>query len=253
MKGTTICVSISLLLALFFTVTAGAGEVSRLVPTDKVTVFKDGEKVAEYTQEMPVPESAILSCNGKCGVKLDDISLVGEDQSRFLIDSEHNSRYLGVEKGTVYFGLSTMPRKIVFMTPKGSVSVNQVFIDASSNNRMLEGYIKVTEDFSEVGVIEGGSLQILTEDGQQMIKPGQRFILAQADIGDGTSDDFGGETSGVFGGGTSGSGVGFLGNLTSGQLAFGTTAIIAGGVSLMGAVLHDKDEPSDASQFQPQE
>ncbi len=245
MKGLTICVSISLLLALFFTTTvsAGAGEVSRLVPTDKVTVFKDGKKVAEYTQEMPVPESAILSCKGKCGVKLDDISLVGEDQSRFLIDSEHNSRYLGVEKGTVYFGLSTMPRQIVFMTPKGSVSVNQVFIDASSNNRMLEGYIKVTEDFSEIGVIEGGSLQLLTDDGRQMIKPGQRFILAQADIG--------GETSGVFGGGTSGSGAGFLGNLTSGQLAFGTTAIIAGGVSSMGAILHDKDKPDDASPSEP--
>ncbi len=245
MKGSTFCVSISLLLAIFFsaTVIAGAGEVSRLVPTDKVTVFKDGKKVAEYTQEMPVPESALLSCKGKCGVKLDDISLVGEDQSRFLIDSEHNNRYLGVEEGTVYFGISTMPRKIVFMTPKGSVSVNQVFIDASSNNNMLEGYIKVTEDFSEIGVIDGGSLQLLTDDGQQMIKPGQRFILAQADIG--------GETSGVFGGGTSGSQAGFLGNLTSGQLAFGTTVAIAGGVSSLGATLHDKDKPSDASPSSP--
>lgn len=56
---------------------------------------------------------------------------------------------------------------------------------------------------------------------------------------------------GVLGGGASGSGAGFLGNLTSGQLAFGTTAIIAGGVSSMGATLHDKDKPGDTSPSQP--
>jgi hypothetical protein len=242
---TTISTAISFLLLLFFSTTSIAddGNVSRLVPTDKVSVFKDGKKIAEYTKEMPVPESVIMSCKGKCGIKLDDISLVGEDQSRFLIDSKHNNRYLGVEEGIVYFGISTMPRKIIFMTPKGAVSVNQVFIDASSNTQMLEGYIKVTDDFSEIGVIDGGSLQLLTSDGQQLIKPGQRFIVAQADIGADASDEI---IVGVFD-----NQGGFLENLSSGQLAFGTTVAIAGGVSSIGAILHDKDKSRDASPSRP--
>jgi hypothetical protein len=244
MMRTTISATISFLMVVCFFTTVIAGEVSRLVPTDKVTVFKDGEKIAEYTKEMPVPESVVLSCNGKCGIKLDDISIVGEDQSRFLIDSEKNNRYLGVEKGIVYFGISTMPRKIVFMTPKGAVSANQVFIEASSNNRMVEGYIKVSDDISEIGVIDGGSLQLLTNDGQQLLKPGERFILAQANIGAGASDEV---VVGTFT--TQG---GFFENLTSGQIALGTTVAIAGGVSSIGAILHDKDSSTPASPFQPQ-
>jgi hypothetical protein len=243
MKRTTICATVSFLMVLCFFTTVIAEEVSRLVPTDKVTVFKDGKKIAEYTKEMPVPESVILSCNGKCGIKLDDISIVGEDQSRFLIDSAQNNRYLGVEEGLVYFGISTMPRKIVFMTPKGAVSANQVFIEASSNNRMVEGYIKVSDDISEIGVIDGGSLQLLTNDGQQLLKPGQRFILAQAEIGAEASNEV---VVGTFT--TQG---GFFENLSSGQIEFGTTAAIAGGVSAIGAILHDKDSPSPASPSQP--
>jgi hypothetical protein len=240
----TIFAVIPFLLILFFsaTVIAGDGDTSRLVPTDKVSVYKDGKKIAEYTKEMPVPEKVLLSCNGKCGIKLDDISLVGEDQSRFLIDSKLNNRYLGVEEGIVYFGISIMPRKIVFMTPKGAVSVNQVFIDASSSSKMLEGYIKVNENFSEIGVIEGGSLQLLTNDGQQLIKPGQRFILAQADIGAEIPDEI---VVGTF------NDPGFPRNLSSGQLAFGTTVGIAGGVSSIGAILHDKDKSRPASPSQP--
>ncbi len=246
MKRTTIIATI-LVLVFSTTVIAADGDVSRLVPTEKVTAYKDGQKIAEYTQEMPVPENVLLSCKGKCGIITEDLSLVGEDQSRFLIDSEQNSRYLGVEEGTVYFGISTMPRKIIFMTPKGAVSVNQVFIDASSNAKMLEGYIKVTEEFSEIGVLEGGSLQLLTDEGQKVIKPGQRFVLAQADMG--------GETSGTSGSGSTGfhNQGGFLANLTSGQIEFITTVAIAGGVSSLGAALHDKDKTRDASPSQPVE
>jgi hypothetical protein len=243
MMRTTISAAVSFLMVLCFFTTVIAGEVSRLVPTDKVIVFKDGKKIAEYTKEMPVPESVILSCNGKCGIKLDDISIVGEDQSRFLIDSAQNNRYLGVEEGIVYFGISTMPRKIIFMTPKGAVSANQVFIEASSNNRMVEGYIKVSDDISEIGVIDGGSLQILTNDGHQLLKPGQRFILAQAEIGAEASNEV---VVGTFT--TQG---GFFENLTNGQIAFGTTAAIVGGVSTIGAILHDKDSPRPASPSQP--
>lgn len=233
-------------LLLFFSANAWAGSLqnSRLFPTEKVIVFEDGKKIAEYTKEMPVPEDLLMSCVGKCAVKLDDLGLLAEDQSRFSIGSNGKNKYLEVEHGVVYFGISSMHNSIDFITPKGSVSVNQLLLSASSNTSMLEGYIKVIEDTCEVGVIGGGSLQLLTSDGQILVKPGQHFILAQADIG-GESPAPAAQTP------APGAQGGFLQNLTSGQLAFGTTAAIAGGASILGSVVHDKDSSREASPFRP--
>jgi hypothetical protein len=182
-----IWMSLSLWLIVSPAVFAADAPHSRLVPSDRVIVYQGGKKIAEYTQEMPVPEGTLLSCTGSCLVKLDDIAVVAEDQSQFGVDSHDNSRHLSVREGTVYFGISAMPRPIVFLTPQGAVSAGQVILNASSGTGMLEGYVRVNADTSEIGVIDGGRLHILTGDGQKILQPGQRFILAQADTGDSPS------------------------------------------------------------------
>ena len=165
--------------ALSSPVLAGSMDNSRLIPAEKVAVFEDGEKVAEYTEEMPVPEGALLVATGKCAVKLDDVSFVAEDQSRFAIDSREDNRFLSVQKGTVYFGTAGSG-SLVFLTPRGAVSTEQVRLNASSDSRMVEGYVKVTDESSEVGVLDGGSMVLATRDGQQTLKSGQSMLLAQA-------------------------------------------------------------------------
>lgn len=244
MKHPKISVTVAILLSLFLAGSAMAGSIqnSRLLPTDKVIVYDAGKKVAEYTREMPVPEGLSLSCIGKCAVKLTDMSLVAEDKSTFSIGSKNRSTYLEVNNGVVYFGISSMSGPIVFMTPKGAVSVDQLFFNASSEAKMLEGYLKVSENSSEVGVIEGGNLQLLTNDGRELVKPGHRFILAQADLGGESTGDAGSTGQG---------GGGFFQNLTSGQLALGTAVGVAGVATTLGVILHDKDSSDDASPSRP--
>jgi hypothetical protein len=162
---------------------------SRLVPEGKVTVLKDGKKIGEYTQEMPLPEGVLLSCKGKCAVKLDDMSVVAEDQSLFSIDSENNDRLLNVREGLVYFGIFGDSRPLVFITPKGAVYSDQILINVTSDRNMLEGYVKVTKDSSELGVIDGGSILLTTKDGRKMIKSGERLLLTMANVGPVTDDN----------------------------------------------------------------
>ncbi len=232
----------TVLFVLFFSTAVFADYIknSKLLPTNKIIVLEDGKKVAEYSKEMPVPEGLLLSCVGKCAAKLENISFVADDQSRFSINTKGKTTYLGVEHGVVYFGVSSMPGSIVFMTPKGAVSANQLIMNASMDNPILEGYIKVTENSSEVGVIDGGSMQLLTNDGQILLSPGDHFILAQADIGQEIADAT--PTTETV---TNGA----LGNLTTGQRAFGATVGIAGGAALGGAIFHDSRR--EASPFRP--
>ncbi|MBS0014365.1 MAG: hypothetical protein KFF46_10380 [Desulfobacterales bacterium] len=172
-------------LAMLFSGPVLAGDIqnSKLLPAERVTVFEDGKKIASYTKEMPVPEGLELRTEGKSAIKLDDISLVAEDQSRFSIDYRNNARVIDVKQGTVYFGASDATGTLVFLTPKGGAMSDQILLNASSDSRMLEGYVKVTEESSEVGVLQGGSMKLVTRDDQRMIKPGQSLMLAQADIG----------------------------------------------------------------------
>ena len=179
-KITTLAIA-GFVMALVLSAPAFAGNMdnSRLIPAEKVAVFEDGKQVAEYTEEMPVPEGALLVATGKCAVKLEDVSFVATDQSRFAIDSRDDNRFLSVQKGTVYFGTAGNG-SLVFLTPRGAVSTEQVRLNASSDSGMVEGYVKVTEDSSEVGVIEGGAMVLATRDGQQTLKSGQSILLAQA-------------------------------------------------------------------------
>jgi hypothetical protein len=164
---------------------------SELVPTDRVFVHEEGKKVAEYTREVSVPEGALVSCQGRCLARLDDIAVVAEDQSRFRLASEGGSRIIAVEEGTVYFGLTRMARPVLFMTPVGSVMTDRVVLNASAGGGMLEGYVHTGRDGSEIGVLEGGSMTLLTAGGETVLRPGQRFVLAQADIGAPRADSAG--------------------------------------------------------------
>jgi hypothetical protein len=189
---------------------------------------------------MPVPEGALLTCEGKCAVRMDDMLLVAEDQSQFSVDIKSNQRILNVQKGTVYFGLSKMPRTVVFLSPDGVVSANQLFLNASADTNMLEGYVMTSEKSSEVGVLSGGSLPLKTSGGVKVLKPGNRFLLAQADMSGGQQD--GGQNNDNKKGG--------FYNLSNGQmLGIGVGTAAVGGIAY--AIKRNNDGDSDGSPSNP--
>ena len=176
---------ITVFIILAFTSTGfSAGlSVGRILPKGKVTLFNGNQKVGEYSSEAPLPEDTFMSVQGECGVKLDHLYLVAVDQSLFSITSKNTFRTLFVQKGTVYFALSSMPQTLVFRTPEGVVTTNEVMLKASSANRLLKGYVYVEEGITRVGVLEGGSMLVtVTDDKPHVIAAGRELRLAQADI-----------------------------------------------------------------------
>ena len=175
----------TILIILAFTSTGfSAGLPSgRILPKGKVTLFHNNQKVGEFHSEAPLPEDTFLSVQGECGVKLSQLYLVALDQSLFSITTKNRSRTLFVQKGTVYFALSSMPYTLVFQTPDGVITTNEIMLKASSANRLLKGYVYVEEGVTRVGVLEGGSMMVtVTDDKPQVVTAGHELRLAQADI-----------------------------------------------------------------------
>ena len=157
--------------------------VGRILPKGKVTLFHGNQKVGEFRSEAPLPENTLLSVQGECGVKLSHLYLVATDQSLFSITTNNNSRTLFVQKGTVYFALSSTPYTLVFQTPDGVITTNDIMLKASSTNQLLKGYVYVEEGITRVGVLEGGSMIVtVTDDKPQLVAAGHELRLAQADI-----------------------------------------------------------------------
>ena len=157
--------------------------VGRIIPKGKVTLFHGNQKVGEFRSEAPLPEDTFLSVQGECGVKLSHLYLVAIDQSLFSITTNNSSRTLFVQKGTVYFALSSVPYTLVFQTPDGVITTNAVMLKASSTKQLLKGYVYVEEGITRLGVLEGGSLLVtVVDDKPQVVSPGHELRLAQADI-----------------------------------------------------------------------
>jgi ferric-dicitrate binding protein FerR (iron transport regulator) len=142
-----------------------------------------------YTKEAPLPDGSVIATDGRCAVRLDDLYLVGEDQSLFSITTSGSQRNLFIKKGTVYFKTSSMQRSFSFITPDGPISVQRIQLNASAGDGALKGYVAVAENRSELGVAEGGSMMVSTDKGLMTIQSGKQIILSQADMDIGLPQD----------------------------------------------------------------
>ena len=154
---------------------------ARIIPREKVLIYRGDQQVGELTAEAPFPDGALLACKGDCAVRMDDILLVGADKSLFSITTRAQSRELQVRNGTVYFALSKMTHSLVFVTPNGVVTVQQLILNAAADGGPLKGYVEVTGESSEIGVIEGGSMLLSTVEGETTIQSGKKIILAKTE------------------------------------------------------------------------
>lgn len=174
----TLCLS---MLLVGHSATALAG-VDRIYPDGKVTLWRGDRQIGIYTQEAPLPEGAVISTEGRCAIKLDDLYLVAEDQSVFSVSTTGGQRNLFVKQGVIYFKTSAIRHPLVFVTPNGQINVQQIRLKAAFGDASLKGYVAVTEKQSELGVAEGGAMDVLTDDGLMTIDAGKKIILAQADM-----------------------------------------------------------------------
>jgi hypothetical protein len=147
---------------------------ARVIPTGKVSIIKDNKVVGEFSKESPLPEGAFLRCEAKCTVKMEDISMVAEPDTLFSINRLANSNELTVREGTVYFTLSEGSRPLEFNTPAGDASTSEVLLSKDE----LMGYVKVSGNETQIGVIDGGTMMVETSNGEMAIPPGKQVTIA---------------------------------------------------------------------------
>jgi hypothetical protein len=163
---------------------------ARIIPKGTVSVIKDGKVVGEFTQEAPLPEGSLLRCEGQCTVRLGDAYLVAEPDTVFSVSQTANSNELLVQEGTVYFSVNESSRPLHFNTPAGVVTTRQT----SLTDGELRGYVRVSGNEAEVGVIGGGTMIVDTPNGEMAILPGKQVTLALVDPGTSTSAAAGGSS-----------------------------------------------------------
>ena len=154
----------------------------RIYPTIKVTIYDGDKKVGAYTKEAPFPVGSTISTSGRCAVKLGDLFFVGEDQSVFSSNTSGRQRNLFLREGIIYFKTSRMRQPFTLITPDGHITVQRIRLDAALYDHSIKGYLAVTKDQSELGIVEGGSMDVLTDNGQVTIKPGNSIFLSQAEM-----------------------------------------------------------------------
>ena len=155
------------------------GNSARIIPKGTVSVIKDGKIVGEFTQEAPLPEGSLLRCQGQCTVRMNDAYLVAEHDTVFSVTPMAESNELLVQEGTVYFSINESSRPLQFNTPSGVVTTRQT----SLTDAELRGYVRVSGNEAEVGVIGGGTMLVDTPNGEMAILPGKQVTLALVEPG----------------------------------------------------------------------
>jgi hypothetical protein len=161
----------------------------RLLPNGPVTLYQEDKAIGTYTQEAPLPEGAFLRSGQRCAVLLHDLYLVAEANTLFAVDTSGNQRNLTVRDGIIYFKTGDMRRPLNFITPAGQVNVHQIHLNAASGDASIKGYVAVHQDRIELGVAEGGSMVVSTDQGVMTVSTGSRIILAQAHMDLGLSEE----------------------------------------------------------------
>ena len=155
------------------------GFAARIVPTGKVSIIKDGKVIGEFTQEAPLPEGALLRCEDKCAVKLDDVYMVAEPGTVFSVSSTADRHDIMVQEGTVYYSLNESSRPLNFDTPAGAATTG----DYTMTDGELRGYVRVVGNETEIGVIGGGSMTVSTGSEIVPVSSGKKVTMALADPG----------------------------------------------------------------------
>ncbi len=160
---------------------------ARVLPEGKLIIFEGDQKVGELSSEAPLPVGKILQSKRKCGVRMEGVYLVSTENTKFSVRSVSGGTDIFVEQGRVYFALGELKSPLSFSTPKDTVNVESAVIEVSTDTFGVKGYLLFENGGMEIGVIEGGKLVLVNSSGRQVLEPGKRFMVqnAQANLEEG--------------------------------------------------------------------
>jgi hypothetical protein len=184
MQKSTVAAAMTSILFFIATQALGAMGTGRILPSGQVKVYRGDQLVSVLSEEAPLPEGVLLAPEGQCGMRLDNLFLVADDGSQFSIAGSRAGRELAVRQGTLYFAMSGTTGPLAFHTPDGVVTTLRMILKASTAGGLLKGYVDAAPDGTRIGVLEGGTLVVMTPEGEQTIESGRQITLAQANLFD---------------------------------------------------------------------
>jgi hypothetical protein len=168
---------------------ANAGS-ARITPSGTVSIIENGQVVGQFSQETPLPEGSLLRCEDKCTINMGDTYMVVNPGTEFSVTTAAGSTALYVKIGTVYYSIKESSRQIQITTPSGIATTG----DLTMTDSELRGYVQVSGNETEIGVIGGGTMMLQTASGDMAVTPGNAVTIAS--IGSETSGAAAGETGG---------------------------------------------------------
>jgi len=147
--------------------------IGRIYPEDKVDIYKNGEKVSEFSSEAPLPNGLLVSCRRKCTVKTDWLTLVVNEGSQFSITTDDFRRELYIKDGSLKYILSAPQSYDILRTP----CIQAPFVSVPGNDN-LKGEITVSSVSTAISLLTGEILVLSRPDGEVKIKPGKKATFS---------------------------------------------------------------------------
>ncbi len=233
----------------FFVATSGFAAGGSVV-TGNVSVYKGGELVSTLSGQNPIEDGVLFTCQGRCIVKSEGISLIGSDGARIAVDSADDTFNLYIKEGKVDYTITNNSRTITFVTPDGAYSVADVVFDAASQPVVKGSVVVDAEGATHISVTEG-KLVFATADGMQAVTAGNKIILAvNPDAAAAGAVAGGSEAAAAGGAATAGAAAGgaTIGGVSMTAVAV-AGAVVAGGVAV--AIASSDDDDDDKVQSPP--
>ncbi len=159
---------------LAFVGVAGASTKGRIIPTNSVTFHKNDQIIAKFTEQAPINDSALITCEGACSVKLPTMSLNVTDGTTFALRDNNGVINFYIKKGLATFTINNITQQISFYTPDGRYVKSEGFIAPTSTENNVKGFMNVTANKAEIGVRQGGMI-LSTAEGIQTIDAGYAY------------------------------------------------------------------------------
>ncbi len=160
----------------FLVATSGFAAGGSIV-TGNVSLYKGGELVSTLSGQNPIEDGVLFTCKGRCIVKSEGISLIGNDGAKIAVDSADDSFNLYIKEGKVDYTITNNSRAITFITPDGAYSVADAIFDAASQ-AIVKGSVFIDANGATQITVSEGKLVFATANGMQAISAGDKIILA---------------------------------------------------------------------------
>ncbi|MCI5143097.1 MAG: hypothetical protein D3909_15485, partial [Candidatus Electrothrix sp. ATG1] len=133
------------------------------------------------TEQNPVDEEALMTCNDKCIIKSTGVSIIGVSGTELSVKNDQEQFNLLLKKGQVDFILSGSIGKMGFYTADRQYASADIIYNASTNTP-VRGYMEVTSTGdTKIGVSEG-RLIFNTVEGAKTVDSNNYIVLAQANL-----------------------------------------------------------------------